>query len=963
MNNNDGDKNKRNSNKRLSGRSYDNSFRRSDRDVEYNPNLASIRDAKLAEEKAKRQRLKEELGLSSDDEGGITSDSSDSSGIGDSSEEDRALTYDDDHSYRKSNSSSKMRNKLKTEYSNNKNIVSMKIYQQLHTDYTVALSDVHKIAKRERETQALLDKLLLMSKSKAAILKEKMYQKLHSKDMLLRDMYTHMLELEQKRKDLLSEEQLLSLNEKTVDEYYKDSLAKESKRTKKMQISPTKSDINNSKNEEHQLVEEMEMKLNASNNTIISLENENELLRQHILKLGKDDAKSLALVRKELHHFAKKLETLKNEHESVEKKREDAQLAVAAAVASSSRLKQHTEQLEKEKEGIAKEIYVNKQEKEKRDLEAKKAKENSDILKKISNDLQHDNEQLRLILKEAQNEIIKLKTDISKKDIEINTMKAQIPDPEILQKQANAKELEEFKKRWKDAESKVMDANSEKRAKIKSMGIILEQTQQKLNLEKELSIAKTSEIETLKTQMNLQVTQINETNNENFQYKKDLKSSRDELNQCKQLLVELKEAQEQVIEKLKDEYMMKSKSKIDKLHKTQNELKELLQNEIKTRRKLHKKVMHYEGNIRVYCRIRPPNKTELSKKHANDNNDNGSIVVTTDSRKEDGVININADIQGTKTRHIHTNFEFDAGFHPETTQTVVFERVEPFIISAMDGYNCCIFAYGQTGSGKTFTMQGPLNNRGVNVRALNAMFNEAKLRKESFNTIYTFQISMCEIYNEECYDLLGDKSENGIRPKIKLRQGQKKQVFAEGLSIVDVHSVQDIERIMKLGQENRSVGSHNFNEHSSRSHLVVTVYIKRTGVENDPNSDDKDNADKNRSKISQLHLIDLAGSERLDKTGASGERLKEAQNINKSLSALGDVIGALGARSTSKTKKHVPYRNSKLTWLLSNSLSGNSKVLMLVCVSPTMMCTNETMCSLQFAQRCRATSLGQAKKV
>ena len=105
-------------------------------------------------------------------------------------------------------------------------------------------------------------------------------------------------------------------------------------------------------------------------------------------------------------------------------------------------------------------------------------------------------------------------------------------------------------------------------------------------------------------------------------------------------------------------------------------------------------------------------------------------------------------------------------------------------------------------------------------------------------------------------------------------------------------------------------------------------------------------------------MIDLAGSERISKTDASGERLKEAQSINKSLSALGDVIGSLGGSS-----KHVPYRNSKLTWLLSNSLSGNSKVLMLVCVSPTLMCTNETMCSLQFAQRCRATKLGQAKKV
>ena len=112
------------------------------------------------------------------------------------------------------------------------------------------------------------------------------------------------------------------------------------------------------------------------------------------------------------------------------------------------------------------------------------------------------------------------------------------------------------------------------------------------------------------------------------------------------------------------------------------------------------------------------------------------------------------------------------------------------------------------------------------------------------------------------------------------------------------------------------------------------------------------------TRISSLNLIDLAGSERISKTDASGERLKEAQSINKSLSALGDVIGSLGGSS-----KHVPYRNSKLTWLLSSSLSGNSKVLMFVCVSPSRMCVSETMCSLNFAQRCHATELGKAKKV
>jgi kinesin family protein C2/C3 len=170
----------------------------------------------------------------------------------------------------------------------------------------------------------------------------------------------------------------------------------------------------------------------------------------------------------------------------------------------------------------------------------------------------------------------------------------------------------------------------------------------------------------------------------------------------------------------------------------------------------------------------------------------------------------------------------------------------------------------------------------------------------------------------------------------------------EGLNLVSVENAADVENLVKRGNKNRSVGSHNFNEHSSRSHLVVTVQITRQH-EVDGNM---------RTRISSLNLIDLAGSERISKTDASGERLKEAQSINKSLSALGDVIGSLGGSS-----KHVPYRNSKLTWLLSSSLSGNSKVLMFVCVSPSRMCVSETMCSLNFAQRCHATELGKAKKV
>lgn len=158
--------------------------------------------------------------------------------------------------------------------------------------------------------------------------------------------------------------------------------------------------------------------------------------------------------------------------------------------------------------------------------------------------------------------------------------------------------------------------------------------------------------------------------------------------------------------------------------------------------------------------------------------------------------------------------------------------------------------------------------------------------------------------------------------------------------------MEQVRELMQLGQTNRAVGSHDMNEHSSRSHSILTVTARgRNKVDNS-------------TTFGKLHLIDLAGSERVGKTDATGDRLKEAQNINKSLLALGDVINALG----NKKSTHVPYRNSKLTFLLQDSLGGNSKVMTFVNISPAAYNLGETICSLNFASRCRSTELGQAKK-
>ena len=219
-------------------------------------------------------------------------------------------------------------------------------------------------------------------------------------------------------------------------------------------------------------------------------------------------------------------------------------------------------------------------------------------------------------------------------------------------------------------------------------------------------------------------------------------------------------------------------------------------------------------------------------------------------------------------------------------------------------------------------------------------------------------VAMLEIYNEKVRDLLakpskgtvpgGSKESSGLDIRKTSKGGENVVV---GLSWTPVKSVADVLDVMSSGERNRAVGVHNMNHRSSRSHLVVQVKVAGKNVHT------------GAWHRGRLHLIDLAGSERVAKTDAKGQRLKEAQAINKSLSALGNVISALALKTNgSKTQRHVPFRDSKLTFLLENSLSGQSKVLMFCCSSPVLWNASESVCSLNFAKRCRSVQLGAATK-
>ncbi|XP_064137481.1 kinesin-like protein KIF17 isoform X1 [Loxodonta africana] len=282
-------------------------------------------------------------------------------------------------------------------------------------------------------------------------------------------------------------------------------------------------------------------------------------------------------------------------------------------------------------------------------------------------------------------------------------------------------------------------------------------------------------------------------------------------------------------------------------------------------------------------------------------------------------------------------FTFDGAYYVDHfTEQIYNEIAYPLVEGVTEGYNGTIFAYGQTGSGKSFTMQGlpdPSCQRGIIPRAFEHIFESVQCAE---NTKFLVRASYLEIYNEDVRDLLGADT----KQKLELKEHPEKGVYVKGLSMHTVHSVAQCERIMETGWKNRSVGYTLMNKDSSRSHSIFTISIEIYAV---------DERGKDHLRAGKLNLVDLAGSERQSKTGATGERLKEATKINLSLSALGNVISAL----VDGRCKHIPYRDSKLTRLLQDSLGGNTKTLMVACLSPADNNYDETLSTLRYANRAK----------
>ncbi|RID52223.1 hypothetical protein BRARA_H02839 [Brassica rapa] len=345
-------------------------------------------------------------------------------------------------------------------------------------------------------------------------------------------------------------------------------------------------------------------------------------------------------------------------------------------------------------------------------------------------------------------------------------------------------------------------------------------------------------------------------------------------------------------------------------------------------RKLYNQVQDLKGSIRVYCRVRPFLPGQTSALTTVDHIEDSTISIATPSK------------YGKEGRK---SFTFNKVFGPSASQEAVFADTQPLIRSVLDGYNVCIFAYGQTGSGKTFTMMGPNElteeSLGVNYRALSDLFHLSSERKETFS--YKISVQMLEIYNEQVRDLLAT---NGQTSRLEIRNSSQDGINVPEATLVPVSTTSDVISLMNLGQKNRAVSATAMNDRSSRSHSCLTVHVQGRDLTS------------GATLRGSMHLVDLAGSERVDKSEVTGDRLKEAQHINKSLSALGDVIASL-----SQKNNHIPYRNSKLTQLLQDSLGGQAKTLMFIHISPEVDTLGETLSTLKFAERVATVELGAAR--
>ncbi|XP_052579275.1 kinesin-like protein KIF16B isoform X3 [Peromyscus californicus insignis] len=355
------------------------------------------------------------------------------------------------------------------------------------------------------------------------------------------------------------------------------------------------------------------------------------------------------------------------------------------------------------------------------------------------------------------------------------------------------------------------------------------------------------------------------------------------------------------------------------------------------------------ASVKVAVRVRPMNRREKDLE--------AKFIIQMEKSKTT-ITNLKIPEGGTgdSGRERTKTFTYDFSFYSADTkspdyvsQEMVFKTLGTDVVkSAFEGYNACVFAYGQTGSGKSYTMMGNSSDSGLIPRICEALFSRINETTRWDEASFRTEVSYLEIYNERVRDLLRRKSSKTFN--LRVREHPKEGPYVEDLSKHLVQNYSDVEELMDAGNINRTTAATGMNDVSSRSHAIFTIKFTQA----------KFDAEMPCETVSKIHLVDLAGSERADATGATGVRLKEGGNINKSLVTLGNVISALADLSqdaanplVKKKQVFVPYRDSVLTWLLKDSLGGNSKTIMIATISPADVNYGETLSTLRYANRAK----------
>ncbi|XP_030559398.1 protein claret segregational [Drosophila novamexicana] len=485
----------------------------------------------------------------------------------------------------------------------------------------------------------------------------------------------------------------------------------------------------------------------------------------------------------------------------------------------------------------------------------------------------------------------------------------------------------DFKARFHDLleKHKVLKSKYEKQVddmgELESLPTQLEESQTKLIQTESMLKHTQTEKECLQRQLKQQVERIETITS-------TLGRTKDELDQLKVAHQSIKTDHDnlstEVLDlRLRNEELMRSNEQLAADLSTCRE--QLFQSNIE-RKELHNTIMDLRGNIRVFCRVRPPLDFELGR------------LSCSWTYHDEATVELQSIDSQAKNKMGQQIFTFDQVFHPNSTQNNIFEMVAPLIQSALDGYNICIFAYGQTGSGKTYTMDGVPDNVGVIPRTVDLLFDSIK-NYRNLGWEYVIKATFLEIYNEVLYDLLSDEQkEMEIR---MAKNSSKNDIYVSNITVETVTDPNHLRQLMETAKMNRSTASTVGNERSSRSHAVTKLELIGQ------------HAEKQEMSVGSINLVDLAGSE----SPKTSVRMTETKNINRSLSELTNVILALLQK-----QDHIPYRNSKLTHLLMPALGGNSKTLMFINVSPFQDCFQESVKSLRFAASVNSCKVAKAKR-